>query len=232
MKRPAERLGAMALAVLLSMPAAAMADDGWGGCWWGGDCDRRYLNITTRQGNATLSIGYSCLGAWRHVWGRPDARGTISQWLNADAAFASGSLCVELPAEIHEVRVISMGGHCGQEVDGVTVRASKPGGNTVLRRAFGAGNTVSLPGCHVRMGIGEDGAISHGGIALDFADGYGFGDSYARGFFYSIYDGFGARGVRPFGVDLRAIGEFNTYHYRIEIPAMGHGGWWWMHQGE
>jgi len=230
MKRPLETAGTAALVLFLSLPDAAMADDGWGGCWWGDECSRQYLNITIRQGNATLSRGYTCLGAWRHVWGMADARGTIRQWLNDNAAFASGSLCVLLPAEVGEIRITSLSGHCGQEVDGITARASKPSRNVVLRRTFGS--AITLPGCHVRMGNGEDGAISFGGIALDFADGYGFGDSYARGFFYSIYDGFGTSRVRPFGVDLRAIGEFNTYHYRIEIPGMGYGGWWWTHQGK
>jgi len=34
-----------------------------------------------------------------------------------------------------------------------------------------------------------------GGIALRFADGHGFGDSYAEGHFYGVNDGFGSRAV-------------------------------------
>ena len=67
MKRPLETAGVAALALLLSLPDTAMADDGWGSCWWGDESSRQYLNITIRQGNATLSLGYTCLGVWRHA---------------------------------------------------------------------------------------------------------------------------------------------------------------------
>ena len=74
--------------------------------------------------------------------------------------------------------------------------------------------------------------MTYGGIVLDFADGYGFGDSYAIGFFYGVYDGFRSDGVRPFGASVYALSEFNTYHYRVEILANGRGDWRWGDEGE
>jgi len=75
----------------------------------------------------------------------------------------------------------------------------KPGKDVVLRRGSGSATTV-LTGCHARIGD-----VAFGGIALDFADGYGFGDSYASGYFYGVYDGFGRDRVSPTGASLWQI---------------------------
>ena len=67
--------------------------------------------------------------------------------------------------------------------------------------------------------------MAFGGIALDFADGYGFGDSYATGYFYGVYDGYGRGTVRPTHASVWQISQFNTYHYRVEILADGSPDW-------
>ena len=92
---------------------------------------------------------------------------------------------------------------------------------------FRSVSSATLPGCHARIGNEEIGEVAYGGVVLNFADGFSFGDSYATGYFYGVYDGFGKGRVRPFGATVYAISEFNTYHYRIEISANGQAGWMW-----
>ncbi len=226
MKRRPDMAGALAFACLVTAQAA-IAGEGWPRCSRGDECPDAYLNVVTRQGDARLSIGPSCTGAWRHVWGERDARQTIRQWLNGDAASASGSLCIPLPPQVDEIRITPTGGHCGEQGGTVFIFASRPGANVVLRRSYGGASSVTLPGCHARIGNAEIGEVAYGGVALDFSDGYSFGDSYAAGYFYGVYDGFGQGRVRPFGATVYAISEFNTYHYRVEILAHGQDGWTW-----
>lgn len=226
MKRPFEMAGALALACLMTAQAA-VAEESWPRCSRDDDCPDIYLNVVTGQGDARLSIGPSCAGAWRHIWGERDARETIRQWLDASAATASGSLCIPLHPDVNEIRIASTGGHCGEMSAPEISFASKPGGAAVLLRSFGGAAAVVLPGCHARIGNAEIGEVAYGGVALDFSDGYGFGDSYAAGYFYGVYDGFGQGRVRPFDATVYAISEFNTYHYRVEILARGQDGWTW-----
>lgn len=196
---------------------------GWPRCNAGrdDDCPPVYLNVVTRQGDARVSVERSCRADWRHDWGRNDARRTIRQWLAEDAPRGAGALCVQLGRQVDEIRIVSTGGHCGETATSPeTASANKPGPDIILRRGYGSGSVATLPGCHATIGTGEA-EIAYGGIALDFADGYGFGDSYARGHFYGVYDGFGQGKVRPFRADLRAISEFNTFHYRVEVLANG-----------
>ncbi len=97
------------------------------------------------------------------------------------------------------------------------------GGNVVLRMAIGA--TAVRSGCHARIGAAETGEVAYGGIALDFADGYGFGDAYAAGYFYGVYDGFGAGAVGPLGATVYAISAHNTDHDRVDIRVRGRTDW-------
>ncbi len=231
MKRPFEMAGALALACLISAQTA-VAEEGWPRCSREDNCPDTYLNVVTRQGDARLLIGPSCAGAWRHIWGKRDAHQTIMQWLDASAVTASGSLCIPLHPDVNEIRIASTGGHCGEVSAPEISSASKPGGGAVLRRSFGGAAAVALPGCHARIGNAQIGEIAYGGIALDFSDGYGFGDSYAKSHFYGVYDGFDQGRVRPLGASVYAISEFNTYHYRVEILARGQDGWTWFDLGD
>ena len=206
------------LAVLTAMHDAAAADTAWPRCRPSRDdgCPRLYLNVVTSQGDAALTVERRCRGHWRHRWGRADARQTIRQWLDARAAGAMGGVCIPLEDRVNEIRVSSLGGHCGY------------GDGEVAAPAIGAGlrsggpGAITLAGCHARIG-----EAAFGGIALRFADGYGFGDAYAAGYFYGVYDGFGRRGVGSTGASVWRISEFNTFHYRIEILACGHAAWGW-----
>lgn len=207
---------AAVLAALITSPAAA----DWAGCPSGdlGACRPVFLNVITRQGDARLSVDNHCRGGGRHVWGRNDARLSVQQWLDDDAARGAGRLCVQLDPRVDEVRIISSGGDCGVPPD--TATASHPGPDMILRRSYGGARVATLRGCHATVGTG-DAEIAFGGIALDFADGYGFGDAYARDQFYSVFDGFGRGRVRPLGATVRAISGSNTFHYRIEVWANG-----------
>jgi len=222
---------AMATALIATPLSSAHAIDfnnqDWPRCWRDDECSDFYLNVMTRQGNAVVSVGSTCTGDWRHIWGMSDARGTIRQWLDKNAATASGSLCIPLHPYVDEIRITSTGGNCGFESDKAFSTASRPGNDVVLKRTYGGASSTVLPGCHARIGNEEVGEVAYGGIALDFADGFSFGDSYAAGYFYGVYDGFGTGRVRPFGATVYAISEFNTYHYRIEILANGQAGWMW-----
>lgn len=231
MKRPLEAPVIAAFIGLIAAPAA-FAAEGWPRCWRDDDCSGFFLNVTTSQGNAKVSVGRACEGQWRHVWGRPDARNTIQQWLEGDAAGASGALCIPLHPDVDEVRVISIGGHCGEDGFPDIAWANEPGADAVLRRGYGAAASATLEGCHARIGNPEIGKVAYGGIVLRFADSYVFGDSYAETYFYGVYDGFGPSSVKPFGATVAAISQFNTYHYRVEILANGRDGWRWGDQEE
>ena len=220
--RPARRLFVgtltctitMALAASLAMPFQAQ---GWGVCGGEDDtCSRVYLNVATREGEAHLSVDQACGSGWRHAWSRADARRTIRQWLDGQAALGAGSLCIALDGRVDEIRITSIGGHCGYDGG----EANAPGPNRVLRAGYGENRSATLAGCHASIG-----EMAFGGIALDFADGYGFGDSYATGYFYGVYDGFGRDTVSPTDASVWQISQFNTYHYRVEILADGSPDW-------
>lgn len=207
------------LAVFATVDSAAAADTTWPRCQPRRDddgCPGIYLNVVIAQGYAAFAVTRRCRGYWRHRWGRSDARQTIRQWLDGSAAGATGSLCIPLGDRVTEIRVSPLGGHCGYG-DG---QVSASGAAGVLRR--GGPGVLTLSGCHAR--IGEAG---FGGIALSFADGYGFGDAYASGYFYGVYDGFGRRRVGPTRASVWRISEFNTFHYRVDILAGGRAGWGW-----
>lgn len=204
------------LGALTAVQAVTAAYATWPRCRSSRDdgCPQLYLNVVTSQGDAALSVERRCRAPWRHRWGRADARQTIRQWLDGRAAGASGGVCIPLSDRVDEVRISSLGGHCGYG-DG---EARAPAVGASLRR--GGPGAVSLAGCHAAVGD-----TAFGGIALRFADGYGFGDAYARGYFYGVYDGFGRRGIGPTGASVWRISAFNTFHYRIEILARGWAGW-------
>ena len=231
MKRPFEAAAIVAFIGLIAAPAA-FAAEGWPRCWRDDDCPGFFLNVTTSQGDAKVSVRRACEGQWRHVWGRSDARNTIRQWLEGEAAGASGSLCIPLHPDVDEIRVISTGGHCGEAGLPDIAWANEPGADVVLRRGTGAAASATFEGCHARIGNSEISEVAYGGVALRFSDGYVFGDSYAETDFYGVYDGFGPSSVKPFGASAAAISEFNTYHYRIEILANGRDGWRWGDQEE
>ena len=199
--------------VLFGLPVQA---DWWPRCHHDDGCSELYLNVVTERGQARLRVSETCGAGWHHSWGRADARRTIRQWLNDDSRHGSGHLCIRLASEVDEIRVTALGGHCGYP-DGT---ANRPGPNITLRRGAGNSAVTELTGCHARIG-----AIAFGGVALDFADGYGFGDAYAEGYFYGVYDGWRRDAVRPLGASVWDISQFNTFHYRVEILAGGSGSW-------
>lgn len=228
MKRPSEAVGALALALTIAA-SPAIAQEGWPRCWRDDNCPGFFLNVTTSQGDAKVSVARVCESLWRHVWGRSDAQNTIRQWLEGNAAGASGSLCIPLHPDVDEIRVTSTGGHCGEDGFPDIAWANEPGADVALRRGYGAAASATLEGCHARIGPSLDsGTVAYGGIALRFSDSYVFGDSYAETYFYGVYDGFGPSSVKPFGVSVAAISEFNTYHYHIDILANGQDGWRWI----
>jgi hypothetical protein len=179
-----------------------------------GTCPVFYLNAATRGGDAILSVDQTCTAAWRHEWGRADAHQSIRQWLDAKAERGAGAVCIPLSREVDEIIVTSLGGHCGYEDS----EANTPGAGGRLQR--GGASQLTLTGCHARIGTQR-----FGGIALRFADSYGFGDSYAKGYFYGVYDGFGRVAVGGTGASVFQIAEFNTFHYRIQILAGGSADW-------
>lgn len=225
MKHRLEAAVLSALALLAVGPAAA-AKEGWPRCGRDDECPGFYLSVVTLQGDARLSVGRTCSGDWRHVWGRRDARETIQQWLHDAADEGRGRLCIPLHPDVDEVRVTSTGGDCGYGRGDVSATASQPGRGTVLRRSAG-GASALLPGCHATIGNEATGIVAYGGVAVDFADGHTFGDSYARDYFYGVYDGHTSGRVRPFGAGVAAISQFNTYRYRVEIMARGRDDWTW-----
>ncbi|MDJ0683729.1 MAG: hypothetical protein QNJ84_03440 [Alphaproteobacteria bacterium] len=227
MKSSFEWAGVTTLAFLIAA-SPAMSQEGWPRCGREDDCPSFYLSVTTKRGDARLSVSRDCAGAWRHVWRKRDARETIRQWLDHSAAGAAGTLCIPLHPDVDEIRVSSIGGHCGETDFPEIASANAPGAGAVLARGYGRAASARFEGCHARIGpdAGE-GGVAYGGVALDFADGYVFGDSYADGYFYGVYDGFGRGRVRPFGVAVAAISQFNTYHYRVEILMNGRNRWTW-----
>lgn len=197
--------------------ATASAADTWPQCFAAGEDDNclpLYLNVTTAQGSASLTVERTCTSDWRHAWRQADARQAIRQWIDGAAASASGALCIPLSNQVTEVRAVPLGGHCGYA--GMEINTPGPGG--VMRQ--GGLASLSLIGCHARI---QD--LTFGGVALRFADGYGFGDSYATGYFYGVYDGFGNRAVGPTGASVWRISDFNTFHYQVEILAGGSPDW-------
>jgi hypothetical protein len=189
----------------------------WPECDTGRDeasCPILYLNAATHGGDAVLSVDRACTAAWRHEWRTPDAHQTIRQWLDAEAEPGAGAVCIPLGRKVDEIVVTSLGGHCGYEGS----EANAPGASGRLRR--GGGNRLTLTGCHARIATQR-----FGGIALRFADSYGFGDSYTEGYFYGVYDGFGRAAVGGTGASVFQIAAFNTFHYRIQILAGGSGDW-------
>ena len=226
MRRLPNKILTFLLALLMAVRPALAEGEGRD-CGGFGPCDETFLNVVTYHGNANFSVGKSCAGSWRHVWQRSDARQTIRQWLGDAAGSGSGSLCIPLHPDVSEIRVSSTGGHCGFGEDDLLTVANAPGNGGILRLGFGGGSSIDLAGCHAGIGNDELGRVTYGGIVLNFADGYGFGDSYATGFFYGVYDGFRSGGVQPFGATVYALSEFNTYHYRIDILVNGQGDWRW-----
>ena len=214
--RPTRTLfGLSLLLVVLGGPYPAAAE--WPSCRSSRDDDRcrdHYLNAVTRQGDVELSVGRSCLTTWRHHWGRRDARRTVRQWLNSAAARATGGVCIPIDAAVREIRVTSVGGHCGY--DGETANTPVP--DVSLKR--GGEARATLVGCHARI---SDTAF--GGVALRFADSYGIGDSYVTDHFYAVYDAFGRDTVAPFGATVFAVSQYNTFHYRVEVLARGNAAW-------
>lgn len=233
------RLAQLAIAAALSVVpfqsahASGFYNQGWPGCWRGDECPGFFLNVVTQKGDAVVSVGSTCIGDQRHIWGVADARAMIRQWLDGNAANASGSLCIPLHPHVDEIRITSSGGDCGFDGEDDFITISQPGNNVVLHRhaAGRTGASAILPGCHARIGNETIGEITFGGVALDFTDGFGFGDSYATGFFYGTYDGFGTGRVKPFGTSVYAISEFSTYHYRVEILAHRQSDWQWGNTG-
>ncbi|WP_299410374.1 hypothetical protein [uncultured Roseobacter sp.] len=223
MKRPLEIAAALTLVLLASTPAAG-ASIGWPKC--SRDyCPGSYLSVITWRGNATLSVGSVCPREWRHIWGRSDASGSILQWFNENAEYGEGRLCIPLHPDVDDIRIKSTGGDCGYGGNDVAAAANSPMQGVRLRRG-GEAATV-LRGCHATIGNERVGRVAYGGIALNFADGYTFGDSYVRDHFYGVYDGLDTKRVKPADVGITAISQFNTYHYRIEILANGRGDWTW-----
>ena len=224
MKRLPEIAAALAFAAAVTaLPVPAAAD--WSHCWHEDHCQAHHLNVVLAQGNATVTVTRSCTSSRRHLWRRHDASGRITQWLDAAAATGRGAICIPLHPLVDEVVVTPTGGHCGHQVDGVTSHANEPGPGAVLRQ--GGRWSATVTGCHARIGLEATGVTSFGGIALEFADGFGFGDAYAEDYFYGVYDGFGQQGIQPFPASVYAISAHNTYHYRIQILRNGSDLWWW-----
>ncbi len=214
--RLARRLTGLILAASAVVFTSATEAADWGSCRGRDGTCSWFLNVAIRQGGAALKVEDACRGTWRHAWGRRDARNDIAQWLDAEAAAGAAILCIPLAPEVDEIRATSAGGHCGYP-EGL---ASAPDPSITLRAGLGLPGSAVLAGCHARIG-----AQDFGGIALDFADSYGFGDSYAAGYFYGVYDGFGETRVGATEASVWQISRFNTYHYRVEILAKGSPDW-------
>lgn len=202
----ARRLSVLSLGLLIGLAGTPVLAEP-SGCGRDG-CAERYFNAVTDHGNVELSIDSRCLTAWRHVWGERDARRTIRQWLDKEADGATGGVCIPVDERVTGFRVTSLGGHCGYAQG----TANEPRANMTLRP--GHADRPIVTGCHATLA-----GARFGGIALRFADGYGLGDSYLRGYFYGVYDGFGEETVAPFGKSVFTLAEHNTYRYRIELMA-------------
>jgi hypothetical protein len=209
-------LGTLVLVLVSGLVLWPERGHAWSRCHGEDDICTLYLNVVTDQGTARLSVDRSCGKGWRHEWRRADAHQTIRQWLAADAGNGRGGLCVLLDGRVDEIRITSIGGHCGYE-DGA---ANAPGPGVTLRQGRSTPANLTLTGCHASIGD-----LRFGGVALDFADGYGFGDTYAAGHFYGVYDGFRNRAVGRTGGSVWRISQYNTFHYRVEILAHGSTNW-------
>lgn len=180
-------------------------------------CHQLFLNVMIRQGDAQLAIANSCTGDWRHVRRNRDVHQTIRQWHDDAVAKVGRSLCIPLPPEISGIRVTSTGGHCGFYDEELITFANEPRAGGTLKPRHGGGSSLKLEGCHAGTSNGEFGTFAYGGIALDFSDGYGFGDFYATGEFYGVYDRHETSVATPLGAAIHAISKLNSYHYRVEI---------------
>lgn len=173
-------------------------------------CAPVHLNITVAGGNATLSVDAECRAEWTHLWRVDDARAEIRQWLDGAWARGRGSVCIPFTEEVDEIRVSPLDGHCS--FDGIETGAPGTGGVLEKRRT----RVLTIGGCHARVE-----SLRFGGVALILADGYGFGDAYAAGHFYGVYDGFGARVVAGTEASVFRLSDFNTHRYRVEFFAAG-----------
>jgi len=207
---------ALAAAVLVAVAGAGEARMTWPHCHRGpdDDCPPAWLEVTLRHGEARLAVQPACHADWRHAWGIADARQTIRQWTGAAWSGGTGRLCIPLAPEVDEIVAVPLGGHCGYE----GMARNAPGPGATLRR--GGHAIMTLRGCHAAV---QD--LRFGGVALRFADSYGFGDAYAAGHFYGVYDGFGRQVVAPTDAAVFRIADFNTFHYRIDIRAGGSTRW-------
>ncbi|GAB5377773.1 MAG: hypothetical protein AcusKO_42350 [Acuticoccus sp.] len=112
-----------------------------------------------------------------------NAQRKVMQWLNDRADRGYGSLCVVLRPDVTEIRIISSGGHCGEEATSALASANRPGPDVILRRSYPSAATA-FPARLPRHHRQRRDTVEYGGIALNFSDGFGFGDSYAAGLFY------------------------------------------------
>ncbi len=221
----------MMLALMTTIQSAP-ADGDDDGCGWLGNCGQSFLNVATAQGAATVSVGPSCAGDWHHNRANGDARQTVCQWLNGQADKGRGSLGVPPHPRVSEVRITSTGGHCGFDADDLPALAVASGSDRMLRFGFGNDGSVDLSGCHAGIGNDDIGRMTHGGILVEFADGYAFGDSFASSHSYGVYGGSQNRSVLPFTATVYALSEFNTDHYRIDTLAEDRGNWRWGYDNE
>ena len=201
--------------LLLGLASTAQAEP-WPSCSSGdsGFCPPTFLQVVTRVGDATLSVEAECRGDWVHLWRVDDAHAEIRQWLDGAWSRGEGVLCLPIAEEVDEIRVVPLDSHCS--FAGIDVGAP-PAGGVLLRASV---RVLAVRGCHARLE-----SMRFGGIALLFADGYGFGDAYAADFFYGVYDGFGSRAVGATESALFQIAEFNTHRYRVEILSRGSSAW-------
>lgn len=184
-------------------------------------CPPIHLNIVTSGGDARLSIDAECRGEWTHLWRVDDARAEIRQWLDGAWERGRGSLCIPITEAVDEIRVTPLDGHCSFE--GIDIGAPAAGGVLLRSRS----RVLSLTGCHARVGD-----MRFGGVALVFADGYGFGDAYAAGFFYGVYDGFGPRVIAGTEASVFRLSDFNTHRYRVEILSSRSPAWSYPFKGD
>jgi hypothetical protein len=214
------------LACLLTIqPAHAL--DGWPYCSDADICVPKYLNVGDAAGQRSAVDRpklFWWLGTCLGCSGRAPHAATVDE---RRLAVGRGMFCVALHPDVDQVRVTSQGGHCGEPGLPELVSASRPGPDIILRSSVSLQATPFSLGCQRHDRTGDEKEVAYGGVALNFADGYGFGDSYAAGLFYGVYDGFGLGRVRPFQATVAAISEFNTYHYRVEVLADGRADWTW-----
>ena len=213
-------LGAALLVMALSGTTRA---EPWPQCFGadGDSCPPIHLNVVTAAGNATVSVDPECRGDRVHLWGDDDARADIRQWLDGAWERGRGALCIPLTDAVDEIRITPLASHCSFE--GVAVGPVGAGGVLERRRS----RPLVLAGCHAQLDT-----MRFGGVALVFSDGFGFGDAYAEGFFYGVYDGFGPRIVAGTDAAVFRLSDFNTQRYRVEILAAGSKRWTYPPRGD